>query len=126
MTKRIKALDTKLAYARKTTWFSYFLFMISMWTNGSVGENPTPLPLLAIVSLPLILLLPGMARENYKSLSMLSFVTLMYFVPLVVNVGKPDYDVFDVISLALICVLFTASMLFSRWAQYHQAGLGDP
>jgi uncharacterized membrane protein len=126
MTKPIKALDTKLYYARRVTWYSYFLFLLSLWTGGLLSANPTPFSLLAIVSLPLILFLPGMARENHKSLIMLSFVTLMYFIHLVVNVGKPDYELFDVISLVLICILFTSSMLFSRWIQYHRAGLGAP
>ena len=124
MTRPIRHLETKLYCARRATWWSYFLFLLSLWTGGVLGG--TPATLLAIVSLPLILFLPGMARENHKSLAMLSFVTLMYFIPLVVNVGSPDYDAFDVLSLALICVLFTASMLFSRWAQYEQAGLGAP
>ena len=124
MTKRIRHLETKLKYARWCTWTSYTLFLLSLWTGALLGG--TGAATMLIISLPLILLLPGMGRENYKSLAMLSFVTLMYFVPLVVNVGRPDYDAFDVISLTLICILFTASMLFSRWAQYHQAGLGVP
>lgn len=124
MTKIIRHLESKLNYARKITWVSYFLFLVCMWTGGFFGG--TPAILLIIISLPLILFLPGMARENFKSLAMLSFVTIMYFIPLVVNVGKPDYDAFDVISLILICILFTSSMFFSRWAQYHQAGLGEP
>lgn len=126
MTKRIKALDTKLYFARRITWYSYFLFFLSLWLSGLLSANPTPFSLLTIVSLPLLLFLPGMARENHKSLTMLSFVTLMYFIPLVVNVGKPDYEVFDVVSLVLICILFTSAMMFSRWLQYHRAGLGDP
>ena len=123
MSKRIRHLDTKLYYARRFTWYSYFLFLLSLWIGGVLGG--TPMTLLGIVSLPLTLFLPGMARESYKSLAMLSFVTLMYFIPLVVNLTEPDYDGFDALSLVLICILFTASMLFSRWAQYHQAGLGD-
>ncbi len=124
MSKTIRYLDTKLNWARRTTWFSYFLLLLSLWASGYHGG--TPISLLAIVSLPLLLFLPGMARENYKSLAMLSFVSIMYFIPLVVNVGKPDYGPFDVTSLVLVSVLFTAAMLFSRWAQYHQAGLGAP
>jgi uncharacterized membrane protein len=120
----IKNLSTKLYYARRITWASYFLFFLSLLTGGYLGG--TPITLLTLVTLPLLLFLPGMARENHKSLSMLSFVTLLYFIPLVVNVGKPDYDGCDVLSLALICTLFTSSMMFSRWVQYHQAGYGEP
>lgn len=123
MTKRIRHLDTKLKYAKNLTWVSYFLFLVSMWTGGILGG--VKIGTMIVLSLPLILFLPGMARGNYKSLAMLSFVTLMYFIPLVVNVGRPDFDVVDITSVALICILFTSSMLFSRWAQYDQAGLGE-
>ena len=124
MTKTIKSLDKKLYFARRATWYSYFLYILCMLAGGYLGG--TPVSLLTIVTLPLLLFLPGMARENYKSLSMLSFVALMYFIPAVVNVGKPDYDGLDVASLVLVSILFTSSMLFSRWAQYSQAGLGAP
>ena len=126
MSKRIRHLDRKLDLARKATRASYLLFLLSMWLGGLTGINPTPASLLVIVSLPLILFLPGMARENHKSLSMLSFVALMYFIPLVWNVSKPEYSAFDITSLIFICILFTAAMLYSRWIQYHRAGLGDP
>ncbi|MCK9503467.1 MAG: DUF2069 domain-containing protein [Porticoccaceae bacterium] len=120
----IKALQTKLKYARYATWGSYFFFIIAMVGGGYRGG--TPVSLLLIVSLPLILFLPGMARENDKSLSMLSFVSLLYFIPVVTHVMAPDWDFFDVTSLILICILFTATMMFSRWKKYERAGLGEP
>lgn len=121
----IKALNTKLKYARYFTWGSFFLLFLSMVIGGRLSDPPTPASLLIIISLPLMLLLPGMARENYKSLSMLCFVTLLYFIPLVVNVMEPGANLFDISSLILVCILFTSSMLFSRWKQYDQAGAGD-
>ena len=121
----IKALDTKLKAARYVTWTSFFLFFISLIAGGRLETPPTPASLLAIISLPLIIMLPGMARENHKSLAMLSFVTLLYFIPLVVNVMSPEGNGFDIFSLVLICILFLSSMLFSRWKQYHLAGLGE-
>ena len=123
MSKRIRNLDAKLKYARTITWLSYFLYLLVMWSSGVLGG--ARIGTLIIISLPLILFLPGMARENYKSLAMLSFVTLLYFLPLAVQLGRPERDTLDMLSLILICILFTSSMFFSRWAQYHQAGLGD-
>jgi uncharacterized membrane protein len=120
----IKNLEVKLRYSRYTTWISYFLFILSLVVGGVV--EGTPASLLVIVTLPLIIFLPGMARENYKSLAMLSFVTLMYFVPLVVNVMESDASIFDVTSVTMISILFMASMLFSRWRQFFDAGYGRP
>jgi uncharacterized membrane protein len=118
----IKALDQKLNAARYCTWGSYFLFILSLVGGGYL--EGTPVSILIIVTLPLIIFLPGMARENYKSIAMLSFMTLMYFVPLVVNVMEPGATIYDMFSVALISVLFIASMMFSRWKQYHLAGYG--
>ena len=112
----IPNLPLKLTWARRVTWLSFVLFFVSLLGFGYAGG--TPASLLAIISVPLLLLLPGMIRENYKSLAMLSFVTLLYFIPLVVDVMAPESSLTSVVSLTLICILFVASMLFSRWKQY--------
>ncbi|MFA5494396.1 MAG: DUF2069 domain-containing protein [Porticoccaceae bacterium] len=117
----IKALATKLSWARRITWASYCLFLLSMVT-GSILSG-TPASLIVISTLPLLLFLPGLVRENYKSLSLLCFVTLMYFTVMVVKVWEPQRTPVDILSLALIVVLFSAAMMFSRWKQYHLAGL---
>lgn len=115
----IKALDTKLHYARRITWASFTLLVLTLGINAVLGNAGT---LIIFMLLPLVIFIPGMARENYKSLAMLSFVSLMYFVPVVVQVWEPARSIGDIISLMLICTLFTSSMLFSRWKQYHLAG----
>ena len=112
----IQNLPTKLKWARRATWCSFVLFLVSLLASGY--RSGTPVSLLAIISVPLLLLLPGMIKENYKSLAMLSFVTLLYFIPLVVEVMAPQANPASGVSLALVCVLFVASMLFSRWKQY--------
>ena len=119
----IKQLDTKLYFARRITWGSYFLFILTMITGSYL--KGTPGSLIIISTLPLILFLPGMARENYKSLSMLCFVTLFYFTVIVVNLGGPEQSVFDWISVVLISLLFCSAMMFSRWKQYELAGYGS-
>ncbi|MAT52405.1 MAG: hypothetical protein CMK32_14610 [Porticoccaceae bacterium] len=118
----IKHLETKLRYARQITWVSYFLFIVTLFAGNFTDPEPLRLRLMMIIILPLLLFLPGMARENYKSLAMLCFVTLMYFTALVVDVGSPGASLWDWLALALVCILFVAGMLFSRWTQYAQAG----
>jgi len=119
----IKALNAKLRYARYTTWGSYFLFILCLISGGAL--RGTPMSVLLLATLPLLLFLPGMARENYKSLAMLSFVTLMYFIPLVDGAMRPTADVFHFITVGLISILFVAAMMFSRWKQYADAGYGE-
>ncbi len=121
----IDNLATKLYWARRLTWWSYALYVVCMLTGGYL--RGTPWSLLIIATLPLLLLLPGMARENYKSLSMLCFLTLFYFTVIVLNLWSPNRVFLDWLSLALISVLFCAAMMFSRWKQhqvmsaYHQS-----
>ena len=116
----IKNLPNKLDKARKITWASYIGLILSLLIGGYLKQTPGSLMIISL--LPLMIFLPGMARENYKSLSMLCFVTLMYFIPFVVNVWENTTSLPDIITLILICILFTASMLFSRWRQYDLAG----
>ena len=112
----IKALATKLSWARRITWASYCLFLLSMVT-GSILSG-TPASLIVISTLPLLLFLPGLVRENYKSLSLLCFVTLFYFTVIVLNLWSPARNGVDWLSLVLVSVLFCSAMLFSRWKQY--------
>lgn len=120
----IQSLQTKLYYARRLTWGSYCLFLVSMISAGFLREPQTPGSLLVIGAIPLLLLLPGMARENYKSLSMLCFVTLFYFIVIVLNLWSPNKTPLDWVSVTLISVLFCAAMMFSRWKQYEVTGNG--
>jgi uncharacterized membrane protein len=115
----INNLAIKLVWARRLTWWSYALFLVSMISGGYM--RGTPGSLLIIGTLPLLLMLPGMARENYKSLSMLCFVTLFYFTVTVLNLWSPAANLIDWFSVTLIAILFCAAMMFSRWKQYDLA-----
>ncbi|HLS98217.1 MAG: DUF2069 domain-containing protein [Porticoccaceae bacterium] len=115
----IPALATKLTWARRLTWASYVLFLASLVIGGYLAG--TPGSLIIIGTLPLILFLPGMARENHRSLSMLCFVTLFYFTVIVVRLGAPGHSAMDWVAVVLISVLFCAAMMFSRWKQYDLA-----
>lgn len=112
----IEHLDTKLSWARHITRGSYVLYLASMLCGGFL--RGTPGSLLIIASLPMLLLLPGIARENPKSLALLCFVTLFYFTVIVLNLWSPVSNALDWLSLVLICVLFCAAMLFCRWKKY--------
>jgi len=112
----IEHLALKLSWARRLTRWSYVLYLASMLWGGYL--RGTPGSLLIIATLPLLLLLPGIARENYKSLALLCFVTLFYFTVIVLNLWSPAHHAVDWLSLVLICILFCAAMLFSRWKQY--------
>ncbi|MDP1519940.1 DUF2069 domain-containing protein [Porticoccus litoralis] len=116
MTKVISQLSKKLGVARKLTWGSYLLLMAVLLANAI--WSGTPVSLMVFTMVPLLIFLPGLRRERYKTISMLCFVTLMYFMVTVTNLFAPSANWLDAVELVLIVVLFGAAMMFSRWKQY--------
>ena len=114
--KTIANLHAKLDKARKLTWTSFCLLLLTLSANSLVKMQPVVI--MALTLLPLIIFVPGMLKEHYKSLSMLCFVTLLYFIVSVTNLFAPTRNGFDIVETILIIILFNAAMLFSRWKQY--------
>jgi len=114
--KTIANLKNKLVKARWVTRGSYGLLLITLIASSIAKEQPAAI--LAVTVVPLLIFLPGFINEHYKTLSMLSFVTLMYFVFAVPYIYAPTRTWFDIVEVTLIVTLFIASMLFSRWKQY--------
>ena len=114
--KIIPNLYKKLTLARQFTWGSYLLLLAVLAISSITREQPVEL--LIITLLPLLIFIPGLIRERYKSLSMLCFVSLLYFVIAVTNLFAPNRIAFDIVELVLIVVMFSAAMMFSRWKQY--------
>lgn len=116
MTKVIPNLGKKLRVGRLVTWGSFLLFLVVLLLNGLATDMPLSLMIFTFV--PLLILVPGLYAERYKTISMLCFVTLLYFVVTVSNLFKADSNGFDVAEVVLLVVLFNAAMMFSRWKQY--------
>jgi uncharacterized membrane protein len=116
MTKVIPNLGKKLRVGRLVTWGSFLLFLVVLLLNGLATDMP--LSLMVFTFVPLLILVPGLYAERYKTISMLCFVTLLYFVVTVSNLFKADSNGFDVAEVVLLVVLFNAAMMFSRWKQY--------
>jgi uncharacterized membrane protein len=114
--KVIPNLGKKLRIGRQLTWGSLILFLLVLLLNGLLSS--TPLSLMIFTFLPLLILLPGLYIERYKTISMLCFVTLLYFIVTVTNLFAPTANLLDVAELVLLVILFSAAMMFSRWKQY--------
>ncbi len=114
--KVIPNLGKKLRIGRQLTWGSLILFLLVLLLNGLLSS--TPLSLMIFTFLPLLILLPGLYIERYKTISMLCFVTLLYFIVTVTNLFAPTANLLDVAELVLLVMLFSAAMMFSRWKQY--------
>jgi|TARA_B110000908_G_scaffold131052_1_gene154130 uncharacterized membrane protein len=114
--KIILGLKKKLNVCRKLTWTSLAIFGLVLLANSICRS--TPLSLTIFTFLPLVILLPGLYEEKYKTISMLCFVTLLYFIVAVDNFFSPSSNYFDVLEIIILVIMFSVAMMYSRWKQY--------
>jgi uncharacterized membrane protein len=116
--KHIPHLATKLRVAHLTTNLSYAALLIVLTAWAFTLTQGASVVLWAIVSLPLLILWPGMRKKRHRSYSWLCFVILLYFIKGVEGTMSPAVAWTDVSILALSVVIFIGAMLTSRWLQY--------
>lgn len=115
----MKDLSQRLRLARGITWASYCLLIVSLIAGGIVSG--TPLILLVFAVIPLLIFIPGLVKQNHRSINMLCFVTLLYFTAIVANLFEPDRSLFDVSAVIAVVTLFIVAMMYSRWKQRSDA-----
>lgn len=69
-----------------------------------------------LLTVPLLIFLPGLVRGAIRTHSWLSFVTLLYFAMAVPNVFHPDGRELAVAEVVGSVILFVSAMLYVRWA----------
>jgi uncharacterized membrane protein len=67
-----------------------------------------------VLSLPLLIFLPGLWRGGIRSLAWLSFVSLLYFAQAVTALFA-GASALNMLELLASVVLFTCTLLFVRW-----------
>ena len=68
-----------------------------------------------ILSLPLLIFVPGVRRGSVNSFAWLSFVSLLYFAQSVTSLFLPWWRWLDVVHLILTVTLFIGAMLSVRY-----------
>ena len=114
--KVISGLGKKLRVCRKLTWGSIMLFVLALLANSFIRSIPLSLTVFTFV--PLIILLPGLYKEKYKTISILCFVVLLYFIVAVDNFFSPSSNYVDVLEIIILVIMFSVAMMHSRWKQY--------
>lgn len=104
--------------AKITVWIAYPGLILSLLCDGLL--TGTNLLLLIIAITPLLIFLPGLYREDHRSLVMLCFVSLLYFTVIVTNLYEPDRTLFSISALVAVVLLFIAAMMYSRWLRAKQ------
>ena len=69
---------------------------------------------------PLLIFIPGLVQQRYRTYSWICFVILPYFTWSVVNVMSPLIRWHDIAVLVLSVIIFITAMMASRWLQYWQ------
>ena len=70
-----------------------------------------------VVSIPLLLPLPGVIAVRHRSASLISFIILVYFCANVVKLGMIGFQLLPTLQLLLVLIIFVSSMFYSRWRQ---------
>lgn len=108
--------NKKLNYILVITYISYFA-LLALITYTYVVDDNHSWKLLIFQSFPLLLVLPGLLKKQFRAHSWLCFVILVYFMAYVVEVGSPIGEVTDWIGLGLSVVIFVGAMMSSRYLQ---------
>ncbi len=77
--------------------------------------SAAPLVVWGAVLVPLLLFLPGMLRDNLRSFVWLCFVSLLYFMRLVINLFEQPHSALAWTGMLAVVSLFCSAMLYVRW-----------
>ena len=118
MAKNSKALDPtalarKLAVARKLNWVCYggLLLLFAVWNLFLDGSIKWWL----LQTIPLLLVLPGLLKQQQRSYLWLCFILLLYITAGIVDVMMPTRGWQHGALTALSLILFVSAMMTSRW-----------
>lgn len=91
------------------------LAIFTFWlTTRASGLNFT---LFFIQVIPIAVFLPGVISNHYRTYSWLCFILLFYFIKGVEGALNSTASISDVIFVFLTVIMFTTSMMASRWCQ---------
>lgn len=106
----------KLSIARPIALTAYVLLIVLIIYTESHAEKFN-LAVCALKLLPLLILVPGLIRQTFRTYSWLCFVCLVYFT-VIFPVAYTRSLWSDWLITTLVTILFLSSMMTSRWLQY--------
>lgn len=97
-----------------------FIGLISLLVaQSAVEQSPTMQWLVRL--LPLLIFFPGLVYANVRTHILLCFVCLLYFMVFVQGIFSSTNNVWPILSMIELVVLFIAAMLFARWRSKSQS-----
>lgn len=105
-------------FARSLTLVCMVLLLVTVIFDTllmpSQGRAPNPTVWIAL-SLPLVILIPGLVRRNWKTFTWAGFVSMLYFAQAVVALFSPRIRALDMLQVLFSIALFIGALLFVRW-----------
>lgn len=98
---------------RVVCWFSYGVLLLQQVAEVWLGQAPWII-WLAVV-LPLLIFLPGMLQDKLRSFIWLCFVSLLYFMRLVVSLFEDPGNPLAIAGMIAVVLLFCSGMMYVRW-----------
>lgn len=89
--------------------------LLVLFVNAWLQQVPAAA--FVIILLPLMIFIPGMLRDNPRTLIWVCFVILIYFAVAIDNLAGIQPHPLDVVEVIICCVLFNAAMMMARWRQ---------
>lgn len=106
-------MNSLASKTRVLVWLSYTVLVVQQAMEMWLGQAPWIIWL--AVMLPLIIFLPGLLQDNLRSFIWLCFVSLLYFMRLVVSLFEDPRDVLAIVGMVAVCTLFCSAMMYVRW-----------
>ena len=109
--------DKKINFALYLCLSAVLILLATITWDTWIAEQEDFWMALTLQVVPLLLLLPGLAKQYYRSYSWLCFLSLIYFTSYVIQVYSSNQQWHDWLGLSASIVIFSSAMFASRWLQ---------
>lgn len=114
-----QVIERKLRFMHVVFLISYSALLL-LFAFGNIFGAGGSVKLWLVQSIPLLIFIPGLVQQRYRTYSWICFVILVYFTWSVVNTMSPLVRWQDVVVVVLTVAIFISAMMLSRWLQYWQ------
>ena len=104
---------SRSAIARAVAWLGFAALLLLQLVESFIQHAPWIIWLIKCV--PLAIFIPGMLRENLRSYIWLCFVSLIYFMVLVLKLFADPTDPLAILGMVSVVGMFVSAMLYVRW-----------
>ena len=106
-------MTTRADSARVVCWLSFSVLLVQVAAELWLGEAPWIIWVALLP--PLLVFVPGMLRDNLRSFIWLCFVSLLYFMRLVLSLFEEPLNPLAIIGMVAVVMLFCSAMMYVRW-----------